>query len=274
MPPPRPINAKPASGPPPSDDTPPLTRKLVVAKPKAPCPRIVFYAGEKFGKTSTAVNAPDPVILMARGENGYETLLSAGTVPAIPAVHINSHPELLEWLDSLIVDQQGRKTVILDAIGGFDVLAQEYVCKKFFDNDWNNPRDGFLSFVCKHGPMAFTCATFRTMEENLRAIGLTLQRLRLIDEYGATRSGEQYRGFAALPPATEFATVDEAAMFLLTTAAPEASISSSMIEAVVDDPELTYRRAARRAHPDTGGSNDLMAKVTRARTFIEKGGRE
>lgn len=155
MPPPRPLNRpKPAGGPPPADDDAPAataSKVLTVAKAKPPCPRIVLYAGEKFGKTSTAAFAPDPVILMARGENGYETLLSASLVPAIPAVSINSHRELLEWLDSLIANPQGRKTVILDAIGGFDVLCQEQVCKDHFGNDWNNPRDGFLAYGADRG---------------------------------------------------------------------------------------------------------------------------
>lgn len=113
-----------------------------------------------------------------------------------------------------------------------------------------------LSFGSSHGEMSFACSTFATMEGNLRAIGMTLQRLRLIDEYGATRGGEQYKGFARLPGG-EFATVEAARTWLML----QAGCSGT-------DTEI-YRAAARKSHPDAGGSNDLMAKVNRARDFIE-----
>jgi len=32
--------------------------------------------------------------------------------------------------------------------------------------------------------------------------------------------------------------------------------------------ETVFRDAAKRAHPDVGGSNDLMSKVNRAKDFI------
>lgn len=151
----------------------------------------------------------------------------------------------------------------LHALDASSIIVEADLRKDQIRNDgW--PRGGCspatpgvrLSFASKHGPMAFACGTFRTMEQNLRAIGLTLQRLRLIDEYGATRSGEQYKGFAQLP-AGEWSTIEAARNWLGTMAGCSGT-----------DTDI-YRAAARKAHPDAGGSNDLMAKVNRARDFIE-----
>lgn len=119
-------------------------RVLKVREARPPCPRIVFYAPEKWGKTTLAAFAPDPVILMSPQETGYDTLLTAGTVPAVPAEVCETWPDTLAWLDALITDQQGRKTVVLDAHGGFERLCHEFVCKRDFDGDWSER--GFLSY--------------------------------------------------------------------------------------------------------------------------------
>lgn len=81
---------------------------------------------------------------MARGEQGYDTLLSAGRVPAVPAVLIESWEQLLGWLDAFAADTQGRESIVLDALGGFERLCHEHVCAKNFSNDWSDA--GFLSF--------------------------------------------------------------------------------------------------------------------------------
>jgi hypothetical protein len=48
-------------------------------------------------------------------------------------------------------------------------------------------------------PLTFVCDDCTRWEDNLRAIVLTLERLRLADLYGVTKGGEQYKGWAALP---------------------------------------------------------------------------
>ncbi len=119
-------------------------RPIAVRTPGPLCPRMVFYAAEKFGKTTFAAFAPDPVVLMASGEAGYDTLLSAGLVPAVPATIAESWPDTLGLLDGLIADQQGRKAVVLDAIGGFERLCQEHVCASHFDGEWGE--QGFAGY--------------------------------------------------------------------------------------------------------------------------------
>jgi len=125
--------------------------KLVnMAKPKL-VPRIVLYAGEKFGKTTFFAYSPDPVILTGPRETGYQTLLAAGRVPSIPVVEIASRDDLLWTLDSLLKDPQGRKTIGFDAIGAFDLIFQQYVCDRDFKGDWGDAKDGFLAFGAHRG---------------------------------------------------------------------------------------------------------------------------
>jgi hypothetical protein len=125
----------------------PATRKPLSFAPrqvKPICPAMVINAVEKWGKTTTAAYAPNPIILMARGETGYDTLLSAGLVPAVPAELVESYDRLLEVLDTLIEAPGDRKTVVLDAIGGFERLTHEHCCYRDFGNDWTDR--GFASF--------------------------------------------------------------------------------------------------------------------------------
>ena len=66
----------------------------------------------------------------------------------------------------------------------------------------------------------------------------------------------------------EWATVEDAARFLLgVDGFPRPSDDD--IELVCIAPNGTYREAAKKAHPDAGGSNELMAKVNRAKDFID-----
>lgn len=140
----------PPKAPPPSNRSAPAaaTSKpapmLAVPTARMEPPRIVLNATEGWGKTSFGAYAPDPAILMARGETGYLTLLGHQRAPAVPAVTIDSWDALLAAVDSLIADPQGRKTLVLDAAGGFERLCHEHVCKRDFKGDFSE--GGFMSF--------------------------------------------------------------------------------------------------------------------------------
>jgi hypothetical protein len=75
-----------------------------------------------------------------------------------------------------------------------------------------------LSFESKWGPVRMVTGEYRTWQDNLRAISLSLEALRSVDRYGVSKSGEQYRGWRALPVSTDGAalltTSDEAVDFL------------------------------------------------------------
>jgi hypothetical protein len=108
-------------------------------------PRLILNAVEGWGKTSCAAYTPKPVLLMAKGETGYDTLLGAGLVPAIPATITESWKELLATCDEMIAAPElPYKTLNLDASGGFERMCHEYVCQRDFKGDWGEK--GFTSF--------------------------------------------------------------------------------------------------------------------------------
>lgn len=108
-------------------------------------PKIILNAVEGWGKTSCGAYAPKPAILMAKGETGYLTLLGAGTVPSIPNTTINSWLEFMAFLDAQVaIETLPYKTLVLDAVSGFEKLCHEYVCNKYFNDEWGET--GFSSY--------------------------------------------------------------------------------------------------------------------------------
>ena len=106
-------------------------------------PRVVLNCVEGWGKTSCAAFAPEPAILCARGENGYQTLLGAGRVPNIAAVVANTWDQVLGLLYELAAGCP-YKTLALDALGGFEVMCHEVVTARDFGGD-SGPK-GFLNY--------------------------------------------------------------------------------------------------------------------------------
>jgi hypothetical protein len=107
-----------------------------------------------------------------------------------------------------------------------------------------------ISFRSKvHGPLQFSCDDCDRWQDNVRAIALTLERLRLADRYGVTKRGEQYTGWKALPAPLVTPppmTVEEAQAFIRSNGGD-------------------YRAAAKRLHPDAGGSDEQWNKLQQAR---------
>lgn len=111
---------------------------------------LVINTVEGWGKTTALCYAPNPIILMARGETGYVTLRQAGRVPDIDTLTdangeprtIDTWPELLAVLDTL--QGSDHETIGLDAAGGFERLCHEHVCARDFKNEWGEK--GFGSF--------------------------------------------------------------------------------------------------------------------------------
>lgn len=125
-----------------SAPTPKLGRLSADARP----PRIVLNAVEGFGKTTFASFAPNPAIIMARGETGYATLLSAGSVPSVDATTVEDWPSLLALLDEMSsAATLPYQTIALDALGGFERLCHERVCARDFGNDWGEK--GFAAYA-------------------------------------------------------------------------------------------------------------------------------
>lgn len=124
----------------------------------------------------------------------------------------------------------------------------------------------------KLGLLQYPCHTYRSYQANIRAIVLTLEALRAIDRYGACRDGQQYEGFKELPAGDEqeryFVNAYEAAEFI----AELAGKSPATAEAIVEDPEYLaycYKAAAKKAHPDSGGSDAKFKSLQQAKELIE-----
>lgn len=132
-----------------------------------------------------------------------------------------------------------------------------------------------ISFESKHGPLCYMCDACTEWQANIRAIGLTLERLRLCDSYGVTRSGEQYKGWNALPapivtPSTGFENADAAATWIsrqLKERRPEVTCSP---ETVFKHLDFVYRELAKKLHPDAGGTTEDFQRLQAAKSLIEK----
>lgn len=97
-------------------------------------------------------------------------------------------------------------------------------------------------------PMTLACDIWRTPRENIRALGLTVSGLRLIERAGASHLLKRAQsGFARLPAAPSCWEV-------LGLTPP---VSRDLIEA-------RYRVLARKHHPDHGGDSAMMARINAA----------
>lgn len=92
------------------------------------------------------------------------------------------------------------------------------------------------------------CDVWRTVRENLRAVGLAYQSLRQIERTGASELLERaFSGFARLPEAADCWNV--------------LGVERGASAAVICD---RFRALAREHHPDRGGNADTMSRLTQA----------
>lgn len=128
-----------------------------------------------------------------------------------------------------------------------------------------------LTYSVKSSPIPFDlpCDAFRDAEQNLRAICLTLQRLRLIEETGVKTHGRQYEGFRRLPAPSTATTKESAAAVIIELS----SVACTPAE-FLRDAELrasAYRSAALNCHPDrSGGSDEIFKRLQEAKELIDK----
>jgi len=108
-----------------------------------------------------------------------------------------------------------------------------------------------LSFSRRGVRTVFACDSFTRWQDNLRGIVLGLEGLRRLERYGIVQSGEQYRGWQALPASTTPTLSTEQASVLLSR---HSGIGAADIRALIDHAVDAARRARKRTHPDTGGA--------------------
>ncbi len=103
----------------------------------------------------------------------------------------------------------------------------------------------------KRHPFTLACDSYDKVKFNLRAVGLTVEALRSIARHGATEMLEQaFTGFAALPPAGSGEAWWE--------------VLGVQREAHPDVIRARFRSLSQVHHPDKGGSQEAMSKLTQA----------
>lgn len=122
-----------------------------------------------------------------------------------------------------------------------------------------------VAFESKHGPLIYSTDQYEVWQHNLRAIALGLEALRAVDRYGITRRGEQYTGWRAIDAAPP---INRAAA-RLGEMAGWGEMPDATDHVVVD---AAYRSAARRCHPDTGGSVAMFQELQAVMTVLRGGG--
>lgn len=111
-----------------------------------------------------------------------------------------------------------------------------------------------VSFESRVGPLMYATDVHVRWDHNVRAIALGLTALRAVDRYGITKRNEQYQGFRQLTAGSSVTTAEKARQLL-------EGLSGEHIEDGMDNLRRVYRRALQKAHPDGGGSVDVLAAV-------------
>jgi hypothetical protein len=123
-------------------------------------------------------------------------------------------------------------------------------------------------WVRKGKPQVMACDQWRTVRENLRAIGLALEGLRALERSGASQIFERaFTGFAALPAETKRPWRVVLEMDVAFTNGSRDSLENAKVREVV---ETRYRKLAKVRHPDMGGSHEAMLELNAAKTEAYK----
>lgn len=136
-----------------------------------------------------------------------------------------------------------------------------------------------LSFESRHGPLRYACDAFDRYRDNVRALALGLEALRRVERYGIASRGEQYTGWKQLPSGIAMGpaamSVEEAAAFVAAESI-ESPLSGrpcfTRDEVLADEGKAraAYRLAARRLHPDNGGSVEEFQKLEEAKGVLDR----
>lgn len=103
-------------------------------------------------------------------------------------------------------------------------------------------------------PYVIACDRYADAEGNMRSLTLALEALRQLERHGGGVMLERaFQGFAALP-------------------APRSAheVLGISVDATRDEIQSAWRSAARKAHPDLGGSSELAAEINAAKDKMLK----
>ena len=125
-----------------------------------------------------------------------------------------------------------------------------------------NPADPGVVAYFQHDavPIAIPCDRWARIEANVQAIALTVEAMRGMNRWGAKHMlRAMFQGFRALPAAK--------------TQRQWWEVLGVAAHTCTEDVHAAYRAAAKRAHPDSGGSTEAMAEINEAmaRFRVERG---
>ena len=108
--------------------------KFEMIKPELLPPKMIVHSSPGWGKTSLASFAKGAFMMMSPLETGYKTLVGVGSVPVIPSVVCETWADVVEMAKSAAADEE-CKTIVFDALGGFEKLSFDAVLKERFGGD-------------------------------------------------------------------------------------------------------------------------------------------
>jgi hypothetical protein len=129
-----------------------------------------------------------------------------------------------------------------------------------------------LSFGSVHGPMRYATDKFRHWKDNLRAIAKSLEGLRMIDRYGVSGSGQQYKGWKAIETSyqsrpVQFADADYAEEWL------RQQLDRLGLTGTLRSGWKTALRLLKQSmHPDKGGDPADFERLDEAERLMKSAG--
>lgn len=109
-----------------------LSLAALKTEKSAPLPIAILYGVPKVGKTTLALEFPDPVYINTPGESPPNDL--EVTTPGA----IETFDQLLDFIGELIVEEHPYKTLVIDSLDGVEPLVWAQVCAQ---NGWNTLED-------------------------------------------------------------------------------------------------------------------------------------
>jgi hypothetical protein len=119
-----------------------------------------------------------------------------------------------------------------------------------------NPSDpgAAVYFMFKGKATVLACDSYFRVADNIAALAAHIDALRRIERYGVGTIEQALAGYKALP-------ADTAADWRMVL------FGVKDCRVGIDDVQAAYRSRAREVHPDTGGSDEAMAQLNRARDY-------
>jgi hypothetical protein len=126
-----------------------------------------------------------------------------------------------------------------------------------------------VAFESKFGPLQYATDVFYSWEDNFRAIALSLEALRKVDRYGVSKRGEQYTGWAqigsGIPMGMGSSKMDEETALKILRDGSDIPVT---VNSTPEQINTAFKAAARKHHPDAGGSEDRFKLIEQARDAL------